>query len=285
MPSDDRSISFDAFAPAEIAHKVEKVGVAKARLPLLNTLLLAILAGAFIGLGGYFAIVAGTGSELGFGPTKVLVGTVFSLGLILVVVAGAELFTGNNLVAMAWASKSVTTREILRNWTLVYVGNFIGAGLTAWFVFLAGTWKANGSAVGLTAVGIAAAKCQIGFVECVFRGILCNALVCLAVWLCLSGRSTTDKILAIIWPIAAFVAVGFEHSVANMFFLPLGLLLKSDAGLSQIAAQNHLSLHHLGATAAIQNLIPVTIGNIIGGTLLVAGVYWLIFLRSEANQK
>jgi formate transporter len=270
----------DAYSPAEIAQRVHDVGVAKARLPLFNALALSVLAGAFIALGGAFATVATTDSGLGFGPTRVLGGVVFSLGLILVVVAGAELFTGNNLVAMAWASRAVTTRQLARNWVLVFTGNFLGALGTALFVFWSRSWMAHDGAVGTNALQIAAVKSQLGFGEAFVRGILCNALVCLAVWLCQSGRSTTDKILAIIWPITGFVALGFEHSVANMYFIPLGILLKGDPELASIAAGT-VDTTHVTWGGCLANLVPVTLGNIVGGTLLVAAVYWLIYLRGS----
>jgi formate/nitrite transporter len=206
----------DAYAPAEMARRVLDVGVAKARLAVPDAL----------GLGAAFATLAMTQTGMGFGPTRVLGGVAFSLGLILVVVAGAELFTGNNLVAMAWASRAIQTRQMVRNWLLVYVGNFVGAMGTVFLVFWTRTWTMADGRFGLNALQIAAAKCDIGFVEAFARGVLCNALVCLAVWLCQSARSTTDKILAIIWPIAGFVALGFEHSIANMYFIPFGILLK-----------------------------------------------------------
>ena len=283
MSTNAQTVSVDAYSPAEIARKVDQVGVKKAKLPLLNTLLLAVLAGAFIALGAIFAIVASTGSELGFGPTKVLAGTVFSLGLILVVVAGAELFTGNNLVAMAWASGNVSTAKIIRNWILVYLGNFIGAVSTALLVYWSGIWKADDFGVGWTALKIAHAKSEISFVEGIFRGVMCNALVCLAVWLCQSGRSTMDKIFATIWPIAAFVAIGFEHSVANMFFLPFGIFLRNDGEFTSQSALDDPTLLPLEWSDVWTNLLPVTIGNIIGGTLLVAGVYWLVYLRPKSD--
>lgn len=273
---------FDAYKPAEMARIVLDVGVAKARLAVPDTLALAVLAGAFIGLGAAFATLAMTETGLGFGPTRVLGGVAFSLGLILVVVAGAELFTGNNLVAMAWASRAVTTRQIVRNWLLVYAGNFAGAVATVLFVFWTRTWMADGGSVGLNAVRIAAAKCDIGLVEAFARGVLCNALVCLAVWLCQSGRSTTDKILAIVWPIAGFVALGFEHSIANMYFIPLGILLKSQPELLAAAADGALVAENLTLSGFVSNLIPVTLGNIVGGTLLVAGIYWFVYLRHHA---
>jgi formate/nitrite transporter len=275
----------DAYAPAEIARRVLDVGVAKARLAVPDALALAVLAGAFIALGAAFATLAMTGAGLGFGPTRVLGGVVFSLGLILVVVAGAELFTGNNLVAMAWASRAITTRQMARNWLVVYVGNFVGAVGTVLLVFWTRTWTANAGSVGLTAVRIAAAKCDLGFVEAFARGLLCNALVCLAVWLCQSGRSTTDKILAIIWPIAAFVALGFEHSIANMYFIPYGILLKSQPEVFAAAADGAMMTDSLTLAGFAANLIPVTLGNIVGGTLLVAGIYWFVFLRRTVAGK
>jgi formate/nitrite transporter len=269
----------DAYAPSEMAQRVLQVGVAKARLPAPDTLILAGLAGAFIGLGAAFATLATTDAAMGFGPTRVLGGVTFSLGLILVVVAGAELFTGNNLVAMAWASREITTRQILRNWGLVYVGNFAGSVGTAFLVYWSGVWALSQDGVALQAVSIAASKCDLEWTEAFVRGILCNALVCLAVWLCQSARSTTDKILAIIWPIAGFVALGFEHCIANMYFIPLGILLKSNPELMDGIGGSVGNLASLDVQGLAGNLVPVTLGNIVGGTLLVAGVYWFAYLK------
>ncbi len=191
------------------------------------------------------------------------------------VVAGAELFTGNNLVAMAWASHAVSSRQLLRNWAIVYVGNFVGAVATALLVYWTGIWKLAGTAVGQNAYQIAAAKCALPWFEALARGVACNALVCLAVWLSHSGRSTTDKILAIVWPIAAFVALGFEHSVANMYFIPFGMLLGSQGAITAAAP----GVQAPDLAGFLGNLLPVTIGNILGGTLLVAGIYWFVYLR------
>jgi formate/nitrite transporter len=274
----------DAYAPAEMAQRVVKVGVAKANLPAADSLILAVLAGAFIGLGAAFATVATTNPELGFGPARLLGGVAFSLGLILVVVAGAELFTGNNLVAMAWASRLISTRQVLRNWSLVYVGNFFGAVGTAVLVYLSGTWALAGDAVGANALAIASAKCDLTWMEAFSRGILCNALVCLAVWLCQSARSTTDKILAIIWPIAGFVALGFEHCIANMYFIPLGIFLKANPTFMGSLSHTPGAIDALGWQGLGNNLIPVTLGNIVGGTLMVAGVYWFAYLRNEEKK-
>lgn len=275
----------DAYAPAEMAQRVLQVGVAKARLPMADSLILAVMAGAFIGLGAAFATLTMTGSPMGFGPTRVLGGVAFSLGLILVVVAGAELFTGNNLVAMAWASKQIRTRKVARNWILVYIGNFVGSVGTALLVFWSGTLALGDNAVAVNAIQIAIGKVELSWTEAFVRGILCNALVCLAVWLCNSARSTTDKILAIVWPIAGFVALGFEHCIANMYFIPLGILLKTDSELMGSLGILPDGLAGLSATGLTHNLIPVTLGNIVGGTLLVAGVYWFAYLRPKEGKK
>jgi formate/nitrite transporter len=275
----------DAYAPAEMAQRVLRVGVAKARLPVPDTLILAVLAGAFIGLGAAFATLTTTSPAMGFGPARVLGGLTFSLGLILVVVAGAELFTGNNLVAMAWASRQITTGQVLRNWVLVYVGNFFGSVGLALLVFWSGSWALAENGVALNALAIAGAKCDLGWTEAFVRGILCNALVCLAVWLCNSARSTTDKILAILWPITGFVALGFEHCIANMYFIPLGILLKSDPALLASLGDAAPSMASLDGGGLVGNLVPVTLGNIVGGTLLVAGVYWFAYLRPKGEPR
>lgn len=272
----------DAYAPSEIARRIHDIGVTKARLSAPDSLALAVLAGAFIALGAAFATTVMTGSGLGYGPTRFLGGVAFCLGLILVVVAGAELFTGNNLVAMAWASRAITTGQMMRNWVLVLVGNFLGAVGTVVLVFWTRVWMASDGAVGLTALRMASTKCELGFGEAFARGILCNALVCLAVWLCQSGRSVTDRILAVVWPVAAFVALGLEHVIANMYFIPLGILLKSDADLLAAAGEAGIPVEDLTLSGFAHNLLPVTLGNMVGGTLLVAGIYWFVYLRGRA---
>lgn len=257
----------DAYTPAEIAGRVETMGVAKANAPSLTIFALAVLAGAFISLGGLFYLFVVSNTGLGFGVTRLLGGLAFSLGLILVVVGGAELFTGNNLIAMAWASRRVSAGGLMRNWTLAYLGNVAGCLGTVLLVWLAGVAQIGGGVVQETAVKAALGKADLSILEAFARGVLCNALVCLAVWLAMGGRSVSDKILAVILPVAAFVAVGFEHSIANWFFLPLGLALAGDVPIS--------------AAGAAQNLVFVTLGNIVGGTLLVAAVYWVAYLRDQ----
>jgi len=256
----------DAFSPSEIARKVDEVGVAKARLPILQTALLGVLAGAFIGLGALCYTLVAADATLGFAAQRVLGGVVFSLGLLLVVVAGAELFTGNNLLAMAWAGGKITGAEVLRNWAIVCAANFAGAAGLALLVWLSGHPSMNGGAVARAALDIAAAKAALPWREAFFRGVLCNLLVCMAVWMALAGRSVSDKAVAVVFPISAFVAAGFEHSIANMYFIPLGMLLQPEGG-------------SLGWTALAHNLVPVIAGNIVGGSVLVALVYWVIYLR------
>jgi formate transporter FocA len=277
----------DALIPAEMARKSEQIGVIKANLDFLTTFMLAVLAGGFIALGAIFAttVTAGTGGSLSYGITRLLGGLVFCLGLILVVIAGAELFTGNNLIVMAWASRKVSTRKLLRNWGIVYTGNLAGSLLTALLVALSGQYQFGGGAVGVNALNIAAAKVNLGFTQALILGILCNALVCLAVWLTLSARSVTDKILAVLFPITAFVAAGFEHSVANMYFIPVALMIEAWAPAS---FWRLTGIDPFGSEWArlnwgdflFRNLLPVTIGNIIGGALMVGAVYWLIYLRN-----
>jgi formate/nitrite transporter len=262
----------DAYAPAQIALRVREVGVTKATMPVLTMFALAILAGAFIALGAlFYTVTVTTGNEVAvpFGLLRLAGGVTFSLGLVLVLVGGAELFTGNNLIAMAWASGRVTTQQVMRNWGWVYLGNLVGAVGTAGLVWLAGVHNMSDGAVGETMVRIARSKIALDPVSALARGILCNVLVCLAVWLCMGARSVTDKILAIVFPISAFVACGFEHSVANMYFLPIGWALA--AGTSA----------PLSVADAVSNLALVTLGNVLGGTVLVALVYWSVYLRNS----
>jgi formate transporter len=276
---------FDALVPAEMARRAEETGIRKVAMDAAGVLTLAILAGAFIALGGVFATVALSGAgPAPSGATRVLAGTVFSLGLILVVVGGAELFTGNTLSVMAWAGRRIGTGALLRNWGIVYAGNFIGAVGIAAMVVLARGYELGAGAFGATALGIAAGKLRLDFGQAVMLGILCNILVCLAVWLTLSARTTADRILAVVPPISAFVAAGFEHSIANMYFVPLGLFLAAwDPGF--VAARGLAP--EAGALSwsglLVRNLLPVTIGNVIGGGGLVAAVYWFVYLRPRRD--
>ena len=268
---------FDAFSPKEIAARVETVGVAKARLPLLSMLMLSVMAGAFIGLGALYFVLIKSDPSMGFAARQVLGGVAFSLGLILVVVAGAELFTGNNLLAMAWADRKIATLNLLRNWAVVCVGNFIGAVGLALLVFLSRHPEMNNGLIAEEYIKIAAAKVALPFWTAFFKGVLCNVLVCMAVWMAFAGRSVVDKAVAIIFPISAFVAAGFEHSVANMYLIPLAMLLQA--------------FDNSGATAnaitwagLVGNLVPVILGNIIGGSVLVGLVYHVIYRRGPGRE-
>ena len=270
---------FDCYSPKEIAERVENIGVTKANLPPVSMAALGVLAGGFIGLGAMFFTLVVRDASLSFAVARVLGGTVFSLGLILVVVAGAELFTGNNLLVMAWVGRRISTAKLLENLVVVYFANLIGAVGLAVLVAWSGHAKMAGGTVGKAAVAIAAAKCALPFTEAFFKGVLCNVLVCLAIWLAMAGRNVADKILAIIFPIAAFVACGFEHSVANMYFIPLGLFLRPE-----VAGTSIVNLDALTWTGFAQNLLPVTLGNLVGGAGMVGLVYWVIYRRGTEAQ-
>ncbi len=276
---------FEAYAPAEMARHVETVGVAKTKMAFVPLLALAVLAGAFIALGAAFYSVTMLGGTLGLGPGRLLGGVAFSLGLILVIVGGAELFTGNALIVMAWADRKVTTRALLRNWTIVYVGNLIGAAGMAVLVYESGSLGLGQNGLGIAAIATATAKTGLSFEEAFIRGILCNVLVCLAVWLTYAARTVTDKILAIVFPIAAFVALGFEHSVANMYFIPLGLLAAHDPLFAQAAGLTNPAAAGLTLGEFLANLLPVTLGNIVGGGVLVAATYYAIYLRPSGPKE
>ena len=257
----------DAYSPREIAQRVSAVGVEKVGLPLPTLVLLGLLGGAFIGLGAMMFTLVASDPSPGFAVSRLLGGLAFSLGLLLVVVAGAELFTGNNLIVMAWASGRVGTGALLRNWAVVCVANFVGAAVLACLVWLSGHAGLNDGRVGAAAVQIATAKAQLPLVEAFFRAVLCNALVCMAVWMAMGGRSVADKAVAIVFPVTAFVASGFEHSVANMYLYPLALLLGAPVSVEHIAV----------------NLLSVIAGNIVGGAVLVAGIYWVVYLRTPGS--
>jgi formate/nitrite transporter len=285
-------VSIDALMPGEMAGKAEAVGIRKANMDAVTMFALSILAGAFIALGAIYATTVSAGAgAMPYGVARLLAGLVFCLGLVLVIVAGAELFTGNNLIVMAWANGKVSTSKLVRNWTIVWTGNFVGAIATAVIMLLTKQYMFGKGSVGVAALGTAAAKAGLDPIQAFFLGVMCNALVCVAVWLCFSARSTTDKILSIIFPISAFVAAGFEHSIANMYFIPVGLLIKQFA-VPAFWASDALAKAEPAITVAtyakltwsnffINNLIPVTLGNIVGGALMVGLMYWFIYLRPK----
>ena len=290
MPTDrtvSRDAGIDALLPAEIARKAEQIGADKIRVDTTTLLTLAVLAGAFIALGAMFAttVLAGANGTVPYGISRLLAGIAFCLGLILVIVGGAELFTGNTLMVMAWAAGRVTLTEMLRAWAIIYVGNFIGAIGTALLVFLSGQPFNGKGIVGAVAMKLATEKVSLSFDHAFFLGILCNVLVCLAVWLAIGARTTSDKVLAVLFPVSAFVVAGFEHSVANMYLIPLGLFLKGWAPTSlwtQIGSTTS-DFTVLTWAAFFWSLIPVTLGNIVGGGVLVGGIYWFIYLRPRTD--
>jgi len=284
-------VSIDTILPSAMALRAESGGVARAATDPLAVFVLSILAGAFISFGAVFATTVGAGSIgpdalLPYGVTRLLTGLVFSVGLILVVVGGAELFTGNNMLVMAWASGKVTTGAVLANWTIAFIGNFIGAIATAALIFLSTQYTFGGGAVGLNALTIANGKSALSFVPAFTLGILCNALVCLAVWMCYGARTTIDRVVTIIAPISAFVAAGFEHSIANIYFIPTGLFIKAGAPDTFWTAIGKTPADFEALTWAnfiFANLIPVTVGNIVGGSVMVAAVYWFVYLRKRPS--
>jgi formate transporter len=265
---------FSAYSPAQIAARVDEIGVAKARISLLPLAILGLLAGAFIGLGAMTYVLIKSDPNLSFASSQLLGGFAFSLGLILVVVAGAELFTGNNLIVMAWADKKISLFELLRNWVVVCIANLIGAIGMAVLVFLSGHLSMNDGAIAEQYIHIVVAKSGLSNTEVFFRGVLCNILVCMAVWMSLAGKTVTDKIIAIVFPITAFVAAGFEHSVANMYFYPIALLIEY---FHVVETKDHL----VSVYDFIRNLSFVITGNIVGGSVFVGLVYHLIYQRKS----
>jgi formate transporter len=264
--------NLQAYSPAEIKEAVEKVGVKKANLPFLASFMLAIVAGGSVGFGALYYTIVASDAELSFATIRVLGGLVFTLGLALVLVGGAELFTGNNLIVMAWASGRVSTSTMLRNWIIVYFGNLLGSLGLIILVFFSHHLDMNDGRIGLSILNTAAGKIRPDMVTLFFKGILCNVLVCAAVWLAYAGRSVTDKIIAVILPVSAFIAAGFEHCVANMYFLPLAWLwIQTD----HVPANFDVSL--ITIPGIIHNLVPVTLGNIVGGAGFVGAVYWAIY--------
>lgn len=277
----------DSLMPDKMAKQAENAGIKKANRSFLKTFVLAILAGAFISFGAIFATTITAEPTLSPGFTKLMGGLAFSLGLILVIVGGAELFTGNNIIVMSWANKRIKTTQVLRNWSIVFVGNFIGAISMAILMFYSLQYSSGNGSVGAKALSIGEAKCSLGFTQAIILGILCNILVCLAVWLCYSAKTTSGKILAILFPITAFVAAGFEHSIANMYFIPKALLIKSSANEAFWASINSSPEMYENLTWGnfiVNNIIPVTIGNIIGGAVMVGFVYWFVYLRGNLSR-
>ena len=274
-------VTFDAIMPASMAVRAEQSGVNRAATDPLTVFVLSILAGAFVAFGAIFATTVTAGTGLSYGVGRLLTGLVFSAGLVMVIIAGAELFTGNNLIVMAWASRKIKTRALLLNWALSFTGNFVGAIATAVLVFYSTQYTFGDGAVGLVALNTANAKASLEFIPALILGILCNALVCLAVWMLFSARTNIDRIVTAIPPVAIFAAAGFEHSIANIYFISIGLFIKAGAPDSfwKAIGKTAVDFPMLTWSNFLANLFPVTIGNIIGGSLLVGAVYWFVYLR------
>ena len=266
----------DAYSPREIAAKIDSVGVVKAQMATVPLVMLGVLAGAFIGLGGLLFVLVKSDNSLSFAVSQLLGGWVFCLGLLLVVLAGAELFTGNNLLVMAWAEQHITTRQVLRNWLWVCAANLVGAVGLALLVYFSGHTHMNGGQIGQTVLRIALNKQNLPWQEAFLRGVLCNMLVCMAVWMAMGGRSVMDKAVAIVFPITAFVAAGFEHSIANMYLMSLALVVQH---FEVAPAQQALSL-----AGMLGNWVPVILGNLVGGSVLVGLVYHLIYRRKPQDK-
>lgn len=269
--------------PNEIAVSIREIGRKKTMISLDRMFVLAVLAGAYIGFGAQLATTVSMDMApiYGWGVTNLVSGAVFSVGLMLVILGGAELFTGNNLIWLSHLSGRARLVQVIRSWVSVYLGNFLGSILLVAIIFLGGLYSMGSNALGLRALAIANAKVNLGFLELVARGIVCNWLVCLAIWIATSAEDTTGKIMACFFPITAFVASGFEHSVANMFFVPMGIMLR---GIPSLVAQSNMNLVNLTwGNFLVRNLLPVTLGNLIGGGFFVATLYWYVYLRPEAR--
>jgi formate transporter len=272
--------------PKNIAETVaQNVGVAKATSPWVTVFVLGILGGAYIGFGGFLSttVTFDMAAKLGLGFTKLMSGAVFSVGLMLVVIAGAELFTGNNLMVSSFILNKISFGTMVKRWGVVFLANFIGSVLISFLFYYSGLWKTGDGALGMATVKIAYNKVSLTFGEALWRGIGCNWLVCLAVWMALAARQTIGKIFAIFFPIMAFVALGFEHSVANMFFIPTGILFVQMAIVHPVQGMDLNALNWVNFLW--KNLFPVTIGNIIGGTVFVGMSYWGAYLRTGKTSK
>ncbi|EEF78792.1 Formate efflux transporter [Methylophaga thiooxydans] len=275
----------DAFTPAEVAEKVKTIGVDKANMHFLSLIILALMAGAFIAFGAMYYTVAITDSTMAYGMTKLVGGVAFSLGFIMVVIAGAELFTGNTLVVMAWAKGKVSLPALLKTWTIVYIANALGAFVMVYLVYLSGYLDAHHHQVGATALKAGLAKVDNTLTESFVLGLFCNVLVCLASWMVYASRTVSDKVLAILFPISAFVAMGFEHCIANMYMIPVAILASLDPAIVAASGVDASQLQDLSLNGFMMNIIPVTLGNIIGGGVFVAMTYYLVFVYSPNSSK
>jgi formate/nitrite transporter len=275
----------DAFTPAEVAQKVKTLGVDKANMSVFPLLILSMMAGAFISFGAMYYTLAMTEPSTAYGASKILGGVAFSLGFILVVIAGGELFTGNNLIVMAWANRKITLRRLLKNWGLVYLGNAVGALITVYLVYASGFLHGAHHEVSVTAMKVGLAKADLTTSEAFVRGLFCNALVCLASWMVYASRTVMDKVVAVVFPISAFVAMGFEHCIANIFMIPLAIVASLDPLTIEMSGLSAEALQNLSMSGFFHNLIAVTLGNIFGGSIMVGMSLYVIYLYDYNKQK
>src|SRR3972149_607299 len=287
VPKRVQIFDFDAYSPSQIASRINTVAFVKAKYSTAQTFWMGINAGVYIALGAQFATLVISDSTLHFGLTSLMAGIVFSLGLILVVVGGAELFTGNCLIIIGYVDKKVTSKEVFNNWTISFIGNLIGSLIVVCFMYQSHQWEFFHDMVGAKALLIANKKVNLSFEAAFARGVLCNSMVCLAVWLCFSARNVTDKIISLVFPVGGFIASGFEHCVANMYFIPMGVVLKKNPEVVAAAekmAGKTINLSQLTWKGVVINhQIPVILGNVVGGVILGGIMFWFIYLRPKIN--
>jgi len=275
------------LTPKEIVTATIETGIKKVRTKPLNQFILGILAGAFIAFaseGSNMAAFNLFAKPETYGLGKALAGVVFATGLMLVIIAGGELFTGNTLITIGVLEKKIKLKDMLSNWFFVYLGNFVGALFIAYMMNMSGLFNSGDNMLGGITLKIAAYKTHLTFSQAFYLGIMCNWLVCIAVWMSYGAKDIIGKCFAIFFPISLFITSGFEHSIANMYYIPAGILAKSNASWVEASGLTAEKLAHLNwSTFITKNLVPVTIGNIVGGVILVAGVYWFTYYKNSEN--
>ena len=275
------------LTPKEIVTATIETGIKKVKTKPLNQFILGILAGAFIAFaseGSNMAAFNLFAKPETYGLGKALAGVVFATGLMLVIIAGGELFTGNTLITIGVLEKKIKLKDMLSNWFFVYLGNFVGALFIAYMMNMSGLFNSGDNMLGGITLKIAAYKTHLTFSQAFYLGIMCNWLVCIAVWMSYGAKDIIGKCFAIFFPISLFITSGFEHSIANMYYIPAGILAKSNASWVEASGLTAEKLAHLNwSTFITKNLIPVTIGNIVGGVILVSGVYWFTYYKNSEN--
>ena len=282
-------IDIDAYAPKIMANRVGQVGISKANMSFLTTLALSILAGVFIALGAQLMMMVTHTATSSFGLNALVGGVVFTMALVLIVITGAELFTGNCLIAMSFFAGKITSGDLTRNLFIAFIGNFLGALSIVFWIYISAQWTSNNYLLGAKIVIAANEKVNMSFGVAFARGVLCNSLVCLGIWLCYSARNNMDKVLSLLWPISCLIACGFEHCVVNMWLIPMAIILKGNrfvmAAVERVNGEADIANLTFAKGFLVYNLFPVVLGNLFGGIVLVAGIYWFVFLRTPRNKK